>query len=75
MLIFHNFEEIQTLCKVVRDENGKVVDPLHKTLPFITCYEKTRIIESKLYLKLIKNHKDNDRLFLSLSILTDSPSS
>ena len=40
----HNFEEIQTLCKVVRDENGKVVDPLHKTLPFITCYEKTRII-------------------------------
>ena len=40
----HNFEEIQSLCKVVRDENGKVVDPLHKTLPFITCYEKTRII-------------------------------
>tara|TARA_X000000950_G_C13919102_1_gene662428 strand:- start:3864 stop:4577 length:714 start_codon:yes stop_codon:yes gene_type:complete len=40
----HNFEEIQALCKVVRDEKGKIVDPLHKTLPFITCYEKTRII-------------------------------
>ena len=40
----HNFEEIQTLCKVVRDEKGEIVDPLHKTLPFITCYEKTRVI-------------------------------
>ena len=40
----HNFEEIQALCKVVRDEKGKIVDPLHKTLPFITCYEKTRVI-------------------------------
>lgn len=40
----HNFEEIQALCKVVRDEKGKIVDPLHKTLPFITSYEKTRVI-------------------------------
>ena len=40
----HNYEEIETLCKVVRDTNGFIIDPLHKTLPFITKYEKTRII-------------------------------
>jgi DNA-directed RNA polymerase I, II, and III subunit RPABC2 len=40
----HNYEEIETLCKVVKDTNGFIIDPLHKTLPFITKYEKTRII-------------------------------
>jgi DNA-directed RNA polymerase I, II, and III subunit RPABC2 len=28
----------------VRNENGTIIDPLHKTLPFITKYEKARII-------------------------------
>ena len=40
----HNYEEIQTLSKVVRDNNGTVIDPLHKTLPFVTKYEKARIL-------------------------------
>jgi DNA-directed RNA polymerase subunit K/omega len=43
-LIQHNYEEIQTLSTVVRDEDGIICDPLHTTLPFITKYEKTRII-------------------------------
>lgn len=43
-LIQHSYEEIQTLATVVRDEDGVVCDPLHTTLPFITKYEKTRII-------------------------------
>ena len=32
------------MYKVVRNENGVVIDPLHKTLPFITRYEKARIL-------------------------------
>jgi DNA-directed RNA polymerase I, II, and III subunit RPABC2 len=39
-----NHEETETLSRVVRDESGRIVDPLHKTLPFLTKYEKTRII-------------------------------
>lgn len=40
----HNYEEVDILARVVRDENGQVIDPLHKTLPFLTRYEKARII-------------------------------
>jgi len=40
----HNIDEIKTLSIITRDTNGKIVDPLHQTLPFITKYEKTRIL-------------------------------
>ena len=40
----HNYEEIKNLSNVVRNEQGEIIDPLHKTLPFITKYEKARII-------------------------------
>ena len=40
----HNFEEVQALCNLVRDANGAVVDPLHRTAPFMTKYEKTRLL-------------------------------
>ena len=40
----HNDDEIQTMTKVVRNAAGTIVDPLHKTLPFITKYEKARIL-------------------------------
>jgi len=40
----HNFEEVQALCNLVRDANGAVVDPLHRTSPFMTKYEKTRLL-------------------------------
>jgi len=43
-LIQHNDEEVETLCKIVRDVEGNIVDPLHKTVPFITKYEKARIL-------------------------------
>jgi hypothetical protein len=32
-LNMHNVEEIDAMVKIVRDENGIIVDPLHKTLP------------------------------------------
>ena len=40
----HNYDEIDTLSKVVRDNDGNIVDDLHKTLPFVTRYEKARIL-------------------------------
>jgi DNA-directed RNA polymerase subunit K/omega len=40
----HTDEEIHALARVVRDKTGGIVDPLHKTLPILTKYEKTRIL-------------------------------
>lgn len=40
----HNYDEIAKLSLVVRNNDGIIVDPLHKTLPFLTKYEKTRIL-------------------------------
>jgi DNA-directed RNA polymerase I, II, and III subunit RPABC2 len=40
----HNYHEIDILSRVVRDETGQIIDPLHRTLPFITRYEKARIL-------------------------------
>jgi DNA-directed RNA polymerase I, II, and III subunit RPABC2 len=39
-----NSDEVEILSRIVRDENGNIIDPLHKTLPFITKYEKARIL-------------------------------
>jgi DNA-directed RNA polymerase I, II, and III subunit RPABC2 len=43
-MIQHNYEEIETLSKVVRNTEGIIIDPLHTTLPFLTKYEKSRIL-------------------------------
>lgn len=43
-LIINNYEEIDALCTIVRDGEGVIVDPLHKTLPYVTRYEKARIL-------------------------------
>ena len=43
-LIVNNYEEIESLCTIVRDENSKIVDPFHKTIPYVTRYEKARIL-------------------------------
>jgi DNA-directed RNA polymerase I, II, and III subunit RPABC2 len=40
----HNYEEVENMAKVVRNQNGEIIDPFHTTLPFITRYEKARII-------------------------------
>ena len=40
----HNYDEVDVLSTVVRNENGQIIDPLHRTLPFITKYEKARIL-------------------------------
>jgi len=40
----HNYEEINKLAIVVRDSNNIIIDPLHKTIPYLTKYEKARIL-------------------------------
>lgn len=42
--VYNNYNEISALAKVIRDKNNNIIDPLHKTIPFLTKYEKTRII-------------------------------
>jgi len=42
--LVQNYDEIYNLARVVRDTNGNIIDELHKTLPFLTKYEKTRIL-------------------------------
>ena len=43
-LKIYNIDEIKTLSIVLRDKDNNIIDPLHKTIPFITSYEKARII-------------------------------
>lgn len=42
--LVQNYDEIYNLARVVRDQYGNIIDELHKTLPFLTKYEKTRIL-------------------------------
>jgi hypothetical protein len=42
--IIHNYEEVKALSQIVRDSNNIIIDPLHRTLPFLTKYEKARIL-------------------------------
>lgn len=39
-----NNQEVSALARVVRNVDGVIVDAMHKTMPFITKYEKTRIL-------------------------------
>jgi DNA-directed RNA polymerase subunit K/omega len=43
-IIVQNHHEIEELCVVIRDENGVINDPQHRTLPFITKYEKAKLL-------------------------------
>lgn len=40
----HNYDEINKLTVVVRDSFGIIIDPLHKTIPYLTKYEKARVL-------------------------------
>lgn len=54
--ISHNNEEINTHTKIIRDKKNIIVDDLHKTIPFLTKYEKTRVLGQRA--KQIENgHK------------------
>lgn len=40
----HNDDEVEALSKIVRSSDGTIIDAFHKTLPFLTKYEKARIL-------------------------------
>tara|TARA_Y100000992_G_C21269635_1_gene495917 strand:- start:475 stop:1185 length:711 start_codon:yes stop_codon:yes gene_type:complete len=40
----HNFDEILSMTKIIRDKKNVIIDELHKTIPILTKYEKTRIL-------------------------------
>lgn len=40
----HNYDEILAMTKVIRDRNGIIIDDLHKTIPYLTKYEKARVL-------------------------------
>jgi len=40
----HNYEEVKALSRVVRDNRGIIIDPMHRTIPIMSKYEMTRII-------------------------------
>ena len=35
-----NHIELEALSRIVRDKNGNIIDKLHKTIPFLTKYER-----------------------------------
>ena len=43
-LLFNNNNEIELLSIIKRNEQGVIIDPLHKTVPFITKYERARVL-------------------------------
>jgi DNA-directed RNA polymerase I, II, and III subunit RPABC2 len=42
--MIHNQAEIQALSVVVRNEYNIIIDELHKTIPFLTKFERARIL-------------------------------
>jgi DNA-directed RNA polymerase I, II, and III subunit RPABC2 len=42
--LIHNYDEIAKLTKIVKNEDNIIVDPYHRTLPFLTKYEKARVL-------------------------------
>ena len=42
--VLQNYDEILAMVKVIRDKDGIIVDDLHKTIPFLTKYERARIL-------------------------------
>jgi len=60
-LIIHNYDEVEALTTVVRDNNGVIIDPLHRTLPFLTKYERTRILGERA-----KQINDGAKAFVEL---------
>ena len=40
----HNYDEISKLSVVIRNSDNIIVDPLHRTIPYLTKYERARIL-------------------------------
>ena len=40
----HNFEEVRGRAEIVRNAQGRIADPGHRSLPFLSKYELTRVL-------------------------------
>lgn len=40
----HNYDEVAKMSVVIRDSSNIIVDPFHKTIPYLTKYERARIL-------------------------------
>jgi len=39
-----NYNEILAMCKIIRNKKNEIVDPLHKSIPWLTKFEIARIL-------------------------------
>ena len=39
-----NYEEVNTLSEIVKNNEGKIIDPFHNTIPILSKFEKTRVL-------------------------------
>lgn len=42
--VLQNYDEILSMIKVIRDKDGIIIDDLHRTIPYLTKYERARIL-------------------------------
>jgi DNA-directed RNA polymerase I, II, and III subunit RPABC2 len=42
--VLQNYDEILAMVKIIRDTDGIIIDDLHKTIPYLTKYERARIL-------------------------------
>ena len=42
--VLQNYDEILSMVKVIRDKDGIIIDDLHRTIPYLTKYERARIL-------------------------------
>lgn len=42
--IVHNYNEVLSMCQTIKDTSGIIIDDFHKTIPYLTKYERARIL-------------------------------
>tara|TARA_Y100000389_G_scaffold23281_1_gene19868 strand:- start:5747 stop:6430 length:684 start_codon:yes stop_codon:yes gene_type:complete len=46
--LIDNLHLVESLSKITRNSDGIIIDDYHKTIPFLTKYEKTRVIGQRI---------------------------
>ena len=58
----NNIEEIRKLSNVIRNKDNTIVDEFHKTIPFLSKYEKTKIMGIR-----VKQLNNNAKPYINLN--------
>ena len=66
--VYEDYQEIMSLVKVERDENGVITDSKHTTTPIMTKYERTRI----LGLRISQLNRGASRLIVTKNKIIDN---